>query len=44
VNAEWRVNFPDAVFLNRLAAPRCVLIFGITSLLSCRLTIAGSPA
>jgi hypothetical protein len=29
LNAMLRVNFPVPVFLKRLAAPRCVLSFGI---------------
>src|SRR4051794_25175714 len=45
LNALLRMNLPVAVFLNRLAAPRCVFNFGIfvSSLVSSLFTARGAP-
>src|SRR3954466_16350361 len=41
LNALLRMNLPVAVFLNRLAAPRCVFNFGI--FVSSLFTARGAP-
>src|SRR5436190_22978481 len=40
LNALLRINFPEAVFLNRLAAPRCVFNLGIWSVSSFQLPVS----